>query len=67
MTVTESIAVNLVVQWVIGGNDHNGQPVPDQKAKEALQILAKNANKQLMAGVTPENIDKTWKQRRFKS
>lgn len=51
MTNGESIALNVVMSWVLD----DGAPAPSEQAvREALDFLADRSRKQMGAGFTPE-------------
>lgn len=58
LTVTEASAVNRVIDFVVGAARPDHDPARDDRAvlAEALAVLARSANKTLMAGATPERV-----------
>lgn len=56
MTITEANAVNTILD-VLFENPERSVFVDETHVREAAKVLAKGANKALMAGWRPEQID----------
>ena len=66
MTVTESNAFNLLMDWLFKSQGLDGKKVTDAEAREAAQCLAKSSHKRLMCGITPDQVTARWRNRRKK-
>lgn len=66
MNITESTAVNTVLDWVFGSPYPGVSPeVDDSKVLEALATLSRSAYRKLMAGHRPDDVRSRWALRRF--
>lgn len=66
MTITESNAFNCLMDWLFKSKTLEGKSVSDANAKEAAKTLAGSSHKRLMCGITPEQVDGRWRNRRKK-
>lgn len=66
MTVTESNAFNRLMDWLFKSKGPDGKKVTDAEAREAAQCLALSSHKRLMCGITPDQVDGRWRNRRKK-
>lgn len=65
LTVTESNAVNTLLDWLLDldAGYASGGPPTDEAAQAAAEVLAAAAHKRLMTGHTPDNIGRHWPRR----
>lgn len=58
MTVTESNAVNVVLDYLYGPGPHSGRRVPPGEAqvRDAAKVLAQGSYRRLSAGRHPKRI-----------
>jgi len=67
MTVTEATALNQLLDWLFKTTkDLRGRAITDNEAKEAAKVLAASSYKKIMAGISPEDVEKRWRNRRKK-
>ncbi|MCO5167906.1 MAG: hypothetical protein M9894_16300 [Planctomycetes bacterium] len=58
VTVTEAHAVNVVLDWIFPDGRTDSRTPSSDDLREALRALATSANKRLMAGWSPEQVDR---------
>lgn len=60
MTVTESSALNRLLDWIFGVSDYNDEPITSEEARKSAEVLARSANKRLMAGYDAASVRELW-------
>lgn len=60
MNITDANAANVVLRYLLGAPNINGDLPADDQAREAAELLADKANKALGAGLTKENVTALW-------
>jgi hypothetical protein len=61
LTVTESIAVNKLLRWLLPADPDSGISRPtSEEAEAAAALLADRANDRLMAGLNGNRVRDAW-------
>lgn len=56
MTAGEATNLNTLLRFVLGLDDHSGQPVTSLSALNAARLLAERSHKAIAAGLMPDDV-----------